>query len=1132
MLLQTLHSVGLRPELVSQLNGAAVPAHEQHLSDQLDSLRDSAKNTEPSANLRLFQSFLDSLPRNASSVIRFRAKANIGLQHLAGGDAEEAVRWLLEAYDEAPDDRRAVANRTLALSLRGDAEEAYKFGRERLAADPENELLASYLPQIAVNVPSIKDGLEGIPDALREKEPVVVAQGIFLRGRNLIPAWWEWVRSALDRFPESDHLKLLVASSYVDEIARDEEAQRTQIYRTDQRERLTEAVAILDADWQARPWLLKSRLDDALSTLANAMIAYRLLHDRDNALARAERIADEALTYPDIILNAVMIAMSFDQMKLASRLIALVPDDPDLAFHAGIIALGNNDWRNAGALLEKANVPDAEKRVAETVIALAPIVEKGRPTDGSPTDPAPLEALAETFRDSPRGLILIAQVATDQGLDELAQTTLEAAVAAVPDDCHIATRLMIANYAEKANSPTTVIQLLDGHLPLDGFELEHQRLAVAHANERPHRQRNLKFFENLPARLRNLRGIARAHASVLLDVGRLPEAIHLLRHLQAENPTDAFITLRLLQAFHHAQETESISALLGSLDLSRSVGPPEYIMAIAQEVSRGGYPERAYPVAYDLVRRHADDASVVLGYAGLGLMLEANPMFAMSTVGVGAYVSIQASDGQQQNFVIDDGGDFFGIRVLSPTSGIAIRVLGRSQGDTIEIAKFGQDHPEVWTVTEVVNKYLHLHLRVLEEFETRFPDNPGIARYTVGEDIDTVLDVVRRGAERNAEMVRRYMEKPVPLGIAARGQGGDVVGFAQYVRQLGGLIITCVGNGPERDRAHLLVNCYRGKGAVLDPYTAWVAAEIEVLPSLKSFFGSLRTPGSTFGMIDRMIHHAEEGRGREQMTLSYRDGQFYKNEITDEFRDAQIAALKRIRDAIEVNCEVVPVVVPDDLSEPAEMLLTVGGSHFLDAALLAVETNSILLSDDLRYLDFSSLAVKCDGIWLQIALSAACGAKHLTPSDYAKSVVCLAERGHDHIALTGGLLYLIARQDQEGFPGLQVALRFLAGPKAEMPSHLSVFHDFLNLLWPPKQNFPKHRAQTVTGLGLTALLAHRTSDWAPTLIEVISWSERNRGLARYLAEWLRGHFITEKDLLVGSASSDVQKIAKRRRKRR
>jgi hypothetical protein len=298
-------------------------------------------------------------------------------------------------------------------------------------------------------------------------------------------------------------------------------------------------VAVLDADWQARPWLLKSRVDDASATLANAMIAYRLLHDRENALARAERIADEGLTYPNIIHNAVMVTMSFDDMKLASRLIALAPDDPELAFHAGIIAFGNSDWAEAVAQFKKANVP--EHRVVEAAIAVAPIAEKGRPIDGSSTDPEPIEALVEAFRDNPRSLIVIAQVATDLGLDDLANTTLQVAVDAIPGDSHIATRLMIGSYAEKIDAPTTVIQALEGHLPFDGFEREHQRLAIAHANERPHRQRNIKFFENLPAQLRDLRGIARAHASVLLDVGKIPEATSLLRRLHSEDPTDAFI---------------------------------------------------------------------------------------------------------------------------------------------------------------------------------------------------------------------------------------------------------------------------------------------------------------------------------------------------------------------------------------------------------------------------------------------------------------------------------------------------------------------------------------------------------------------------------------------------------------
>ncbi|WFU84843.1 hypothetical protein QA645_19505 [Bradyrhizobium sp. CIAT3101] len=1124
-------NLGLLRQVLIGPETANVAPHDQYLSDQLDRLRDDAKEIDPDTSLKLFHSFLDKLPAGASATIRYRAKANIGLQHLARGDGAEAVRWLIEAFDEAPDDPRAVANRALALHLRGDSEEAYRFGCERLAADPTNEVLASYLPQIAARVASVTDGLDDVPEALRDKEAVIVGQAVFLRGRNLGPQWWNFVKSALARFPASEHLKLLVAFAEVDAITHDEEVQRSQIFTTDQRERLAAAAAVLDASWRARPWLLKSSFDDAAQTLANAMIAYRMLHDRDAALARAARIADEAITDPAILLNAVMVALSFNQDDLGRRLIALSPDDPDLAFHAGVIALHDGDWAKAATEFSKANVPDSEKRVAETAMALAPIKAAGRPADGSAADPVPLEALLAATRDSPRGLILIAQVATMLGLDQVSEQALSAAVEAVPDDSHLATRLMVAHEAARAGSPATVIRLLDSHLPFDGFDSEHERLAIAHANEHPHRPRNLAYFDGLPDRLRHLHGIARAHASLLLDLDRRPEAVHLLRRLHGEDPTDAFVTLRLVEALRRSDDAAGAGAVLRGFDLERSSGPPELIMALAQSVMREGHPERAYPVAYDLVRRHADNPRAVLGYAGLGLLLQDhNPMFVMSAAGIGAYVSIQGPDGLQQSFIIDEGGDFFGLRVLSPASGMAARVSGLRRGQTFQLPKLGMED-ETWTVTEVASKYLHLYHRVLEEFETRFPGTPGLARFTVGQDnVDKVLDIVRRSAEQNASIARLYMEEALPLAAVARGGGADVVGFAQFVRRLGGRIITCAGSAGERARAATLAQRYRDRGAVLDPYTAWVAADIDVLPVLKAYFGTLRTPASTLAMIDRMIVRENEGRGREQMTIGFHDGQFYRSKVTDEFRDRQIAALTRVRETILANCDIVPVLVPDIISEPAETVLGVGGSRFLDAAFLARETGAILLSDDKRYRDVSAEVVGCHGIWLQVALFETVRAQHLSFASYALAMAGLSERAHEHIALSAPLLYAIACHDGEDFPGLRCALEFLAGPTAEMRSHRAVLREFLDRLWSPdaawrpQAMLPRHKTRAATGLALEAYLAHRIRDWRPLLYDIIGRSSGE--LSEYLVVWLRGHFIT-RDLLASPEGPDTRRPRKR-----
>lgn len=235
----------------------------------------------------------------------------------------------------------------------------------------------------------------------------------------------------------------------------------------------------------------------------------------------------------------------------------------------------------------------------------------------------------------------------------------------------------------------------------------------------------------------------------------------------------------------------------------------------------------------------------------------------------------------------------------------------------------------------------------------------------------------------------------------------------------------------------------------------------------------------------------------------------------------------RVRENIVASCDIVPVLVPDDISDSAETVLGIGGSRFLDAAFLAVETGSLLLSDDLRCREVAALAVGCDGIWMQVALVTATEAKQLSASEYAKAVVGLAERGHDHVALTSQLLYVIARHDRDGFPNLWTVLGFLAGPKAEMQSHRAVFYEFLRLLWRSDDALSALKVQAATGLSIEALPTHRKEDWILLLKEVIRLSNFDRWLSQYVASWLRGHFIS-KEILTPTATKDATEAKKRR----
>lgn len=1101
---------------------------ERYLERQLDRLRDEARTGDPVAYLRRFEEFHDDLPADASGILRFRAKANVGHRHLALGDGEAASRWLLDAFEAAPDDPRAIANRALGLWIRGDAQEAYAYGRERLREDPTNAVLASYLPQIAVMVPEVVDGLDGIPEALRDGEEVVVGQGVFLRGRDMRPDWHDWARANAARFPEARHLGLLVAFADLDEVASDEDLIRTQILTVEQRTRLAAAAEVLDAYWQAKENVLHNRFDDAPHALVAAMVCHHLLQDGAAAIARATRIADEGLTEHQALANAVQIAMSSGRGELAARLIALAPEDGELLFHSGILAIQDDRWDEACAIFARSIVPETERRVVETV-ALLVDVRAGRP--GAPT----LREVLDRTLDSARGLVLVGRIAIDLKEPEIASEALAAAVARLGPGAHIASRLMVAGFAEEFGTPRDVIRALDGHLPYEGYRKEHTWLSTAHANERPHHPRNLAYFDKLPTAVRERPEIARAHAALLYDINRVLDALSILRRLHSEDPTDSFVVIRLLDALSRVGDAKAQARLVREIDPAKLAGPPDFVMAVLGELVRQGFAERAYPVAYDLVRRHPGMPSVAFGYVGLGLFgTGPNPSFRQPVAGRDACVKVQGPAGDKHVFVIDDGPSFLGISVEPPDGLRAKLVDGKRKDETYEVTRMGGE-VEAWRVASVRSKYLYLHQLLAEEFEVRYPGKPGIARYTTDEgDISQVLGVVRRAAEENARRARIYVDNPLPLAAAARSMGGDPVSFARYLAELGHDVATCEGTDESREAAGEMARRARGGGVVLDPYTAWVVAEMGLLPWLKEWFGVLHVPDSFAVMVERMIAREREALGRKQMTVAFRDGTYWREETTDEVRRARIAALEGIRDQVAASCSVSVVLVPDETSEMVDGLLELGGEHLLDAAFLSAEKVVPLLSEDLRSRQWARTLLERPGLWLQALLMEMLEAGAMPLGDYADAVVGLAARRHGHVSLTGDILYEVCRRDTDRLPRLREALRFIGNPPAEMVSHTAVTLRFIDLIWRRRSEISDLRRRAATGAILEALISHRKECWPFWLNEIAKAVRKGSALGEYLVGWMRGHFLMPGPVAptAGIAKGRARPTRPRRRKPR
>jgi tetratricopeptide (TPR) repeat protein len=1090
----------IRAEALISDRTTATDQLESALDKEVDGYRDLIADGKQATALRLLQSRLQNLPAGASGRIIFRIKANLGHCLLQLGDETEGIRWLLEAYDVAPHEPKAVANKAVALMVGGRVQEAYDFCKEALKADQSNEFAAAHLLHAAATL-AVDDPLTLIPQALREREVVVLARIAFLSARERRPEWWDTARRAASSFPDNEHIAFFAAKSAIDEAMRTPTFQTMRYIDAERRNLVEGAAQTLDAQWMR---ILNSEAPNderGMAILGDAMLARQVLGEHEAALRMAEELVNRS-NDENLLLNAVQVAQFWHQHELALQALAKLGDIPGVSFLKGIVHLDQSEWAEAAACFAAArDVPESERAIVDTVIALAPIRTGGAIPVPSAFDPA----LKAADRDA-RSLIIVALVADGLGINDVAAKAFGDAVAQLRPESTIAERSMTAAYAAKKDDATAVIEILDSYVPEDRATEELMCLAQAHALENPPRRRNVDFFDRLPPAVRELKEFARARASVFLRFGRYADAERIFRSMVNSVPHDVYSLLGLIQALRHLGRGADVGPLVIAVEENAVVGTVEYRMNLAHELRNAGAHDRGLKYAYGLVREAADNPTVALGYVFLILGDRGEAIIPEAqAAGEDTWVRISNQAGESDSFMIDQGAPFFGIDVRAREAASVKRILGLKKGDTFQVQK-GPVGQETWRVVEIKSKYLHLLHVVMEQFEHKFPGSNGMWRFSVkeGGDATEVLDVIRKLSEANRERAKCYTETALPLAFVARMMGGDAPTFAQYLRNLGAGIVTCAGNDEEYAAAERFAVQNRGRGAVLDLYTAWVAAELGILDILKAWFGRLLTPQSTINIIDDLIARERDGLGKRMMTIGWDGKQFTRHEITDEFVGKQVAALQTIRDAITSHCEVIHVVLPNDLSDLALKIFEMFGNQILDAIYAARSEQVILLSDDMRYRVLARVVADIGGLWLQPVLDVAATAGGADRTRVVMAYVQLAARRHDHIRLNAVVLRdVYAISDETKLKEFDVITHYIGMENADMQSHTIVAGQFLWDLW--ARSNADMKSQRATGMILSKLLRHRPRDWAAWLALVVHFNGNKA--AAYIESWLKGHFL-------------------------
>ena len=635
-------------------------------------------------------------------------------------------------------------------------------------------------------------------------------------------------------------------------------------------------------------------------------------------------------------------------------------------------------------------------------------------------------------------------------------------------------------------------------------------LAQALVYDFPIRDRAVRFFKDLSPEVRSLTVFQSFEGILHFKRGVPQDAIGPFTAVFEHQPCIDNV-MRLIGAYSGAGDRDAIAALLQRDGIDTLRGSSFARINFCHVLLDFGEGVRAFELGYQALIDGLERADVVMKF--FGLIIKPTPHRPDNFDGVvapGVWVRLTPSQGKAYEALVGEAADRPWGEKADPSNTFIAKTLGLKVGDAFEHVNAAVGVTETWTIAEVKPRWLQAFHHLSRNFVQRFPDAGGFASVPTAEgDIEPVLEQVRRHSEALRVQANRYLIDKIPIAFVAGNRPGGSIAFAQYLISIGEGVRVCYGVEDERAEALALIEDNGRSGAVLDAFTAWRAAGLDVFPVLEERLGLLAIPANEFGRLQEMLDDPVGEANEETMSLSYQDGQYIRQIMTPEDRDGQLDLIESRLAAIEEACTVEPVVIPDDLSELGETLLGFSSGEAIAPAVIAGQ-DRLLLCEDMMMRQLAGLAFGTKGVWLQAVLLSAQQAETMTLSDYSDALVQFAAHRDDYVSISVPVLLSVFERDtSRELVQLQALCAYIGTKTAEPVSHIRLAADFINAIW---ANRPPNdlKVQTATNLVLGALLARkRGEEWAnwtaslvlklseaPRIYFTTSWSQES--LARLL----------------------------------
>lgn len=1096
--------------LVRAMSSGAQIVNPQSLSDdsaitsQLDAEIDRYAKlvfTDPSTAFSLFESLEAGLKEPTSGRIRFRVRANLAACQLELGNIDRAIAGFHEAFEFDPTNPKAVANKGAAYLLANELNELKRFAAEQLAKDPQNAPLAGHLVQGLIQDKAIQNPLEDIPRELQDSKEVTIAMVRWHSERSASDQWFAAAREAFERFGDEQDLAELYATSIINMVIGD----RGLVYgrRLDRAEiaLCEQAREILLDRWSTVKDPANHVRGEPISVPLNLSLLHRILGYGDDA----QMVAEEALKrFPgndEVRVRAAAIYSEAGQQERAFELVETLPLGKLTAQIRFSAALSLKNWKEVVNLADQ--YIDIFPEQDKTPVRAASLVAQVYLSKADERTTI-LNNGVEEFKSDTRAAVMLSRAADRFGLESLSASFFNMAVEAFEGyQENYAARITLAREAFDRAEWSLAVDLLFDHVDRSVDSEELRLLTNALCNEYPVRERGVTFFNTMSDNIISDSYFIHAKGISLSNQGRNAEARVAFRAAFEKRATLSDF-LFLAQSHLINDDRAAVQELLSKHNPLELPGSPIDKVNICHLLAAFGHYDNVMEHAYAAICISPDNPEVAMRFCGLVI----NPTHNWSETEIntaGTWIKLEDENGAKFEAIIDEKVDRLWGKHISSENRFIRAFEARSPDGTFEFeTKFGI--VEKWKLIESKPNWLQAFHYLSENYQRLFPDHAGIGSINMKDgDVQPALEMVRRASEEATRRARLHIDSGMPLTFIAGRQSGGAIAIADHLTHIGERLRTCIGSQEERDHALMLIRKNSKRGAVVDALTAWRAAELGLLDVLSSQLGDLLIPQSELDVIKQILSDREMAADGESMTITYRDGEFFRDVKCAEERASQTQWIEKTVREIETKCKAMPVVFPNELPGGASDLLKMPNVVGLAPAALA-GSEHLLLSDDMTFRQFAAGTFKTQGVWLQAVLIEARRGERISEEKYLDAVVMLAAYRHDNVSISSSDLIGVYSRDRSGnLVELRALCEFVGGRDADPISHLRLSASFINWVWAQsKWGDVKH--QKATAIMLDALIlrfrGEKWSLWAAYLVVLLSHDAN-----AYVRRWVEGHFL-------------------------